>query len=431
MGHSASTSAFVELFGEQLLTKEGLKPTDSVLSGKSAIGVYFSGKGDDGFLKRYGEWNRKLAKMYSETFSSKGIEIVYVSGDLNEEDFNVCYGEMPWVALPYEKRELGDGEGKREAVLQKKYDLVHDTPSLAILGPDCKLQTNDGLYAVESDPKGENYPSKYPWAPPTVAEKAKAVRDICGPDLELAAGKAIGLFFSRQNAGCGISIPWEQELAEFYKDGLKDKMEIFYVSGDFDQKHFDEYFAEMPWRALPYKGHGREAPEYKKMMELLGVKGFPWLAVLNNDGTLITTNGSVKVMKDPKGENLPDGWLDEPFNDINDDSGDLSNDKCVIALGADEAMCAAVRAVAEEYFQEAGKEICKMPFRFYSGPDSDNSCVSRLRSAIKIEEGSKLVLLNFSDGYAFYICANDASTPESVREFLDDFKANKLERCHM
>jgi len=35
---------------------------------------------------------------------------------------------------------------------------------------------------------------------------------------------------------------------------LKDKLDIVFVSCDEDQAAFDEYFKEMPWKALPFSG---------------------------------------------------------------------------------------------------------------------------------------------------------------------------------
>merc|ERR1712118_238427 len=69
-------------------------------------------------------------------------------------------------------------------------------------------------------------------------------------------------------------------------DGLKDKMEIFFVSSDRDQASFDEYFAEMPWQALPYE----KREEKNFLSDAFGVSGIPAFVVLNNDGTLITTD---------------------------------------------------------------------------------------------------------------------------------------------
>merc|ERR1712187_348742 len=117
-------------------------------------------------------------------------------------------------------------------------------------------------------------------------------------------------------------------------------------------------------------------------------------------GEVITSDGRSKVMSDPKGDNLPLGWLPQPFNDVNDDPSALNEEACLIAFGSNEAMHAAVKTVAEEYYANAGKDIDSMPFRFYKGPD----------------------------GGGFYVCEKDAPTPDVIREFLSDYQAKKLER---
>merc|ERR1712217_719412 len=226
-------------------------------------------------------------------------------------------------------------------------------------------------------------------------------------------GKAIGIYFSTH--WCPPCRGFTPKLAESYKDGLKDKMEIFFVSSDRDQKSFDEYFAEMPWEALPFE----KREEKGKLSDMFGVEGIPSFVVLNSDGTIITTDGRTKVMNDPKGESLPHGWLPQPFSDVNEEV-------CLIALDSEEAMCSAVKTVAEEYYTQAGKDIAEMPFRFFSGPDGQ--VVSQVGALTKTMGGSKLILLDIPDDGAFYVCQKDAITADIVREFLNDYKAKKLER---
>merc|ERR1711988_680895 len=116
----------------------------------------------------------------------------------------------------------------------------------------------------------------------------------------------------------------------------------------------------------------------------------------------------------------------QPFNDVNDDPSDLNEQTCVIALGSDEAMHAAVKAVAEEYYIQAGKDIEAMPFRFYKGPDG--GVAGQVRNLTNTQDGSKLMLLDIPDDGGFYVCQKEASTLEAVREFLSDYSAKKLER---
>merc|ERR1712107_414251 len=98
-----------------------------------------------------------------------------------------------------------------------------------------------------------------------------------------------------------------------------------------------------------------------------GVQGIPSFAVLNPDGTIITTDGRSKVSSDPKAESFPDGWLPQPFNDVNDDPSALNEEQCLIMLGDPAESEAALKSVAEEYYKKAGIDMASMPLRFYSG----------------------------------------------------------------
>merc|ERR1712003_240218 len=200
------------------------------------------------------------------------MEIVFVSSDRDEEGFKSYFGEQPWVALPYANREMKDK-------LSKQFK-VQGIPSFVILGPDGKVITKDGREAVSKDPTGE----KYPWVPPTPAQKAKIVLDALGSELvQKTAGKPIGLYFSAH--WCPPCRGFTPKLAEWYTAGLKDKMEIIFVSSDRDEASFNDYFKEMPWLALPYDK--REAKE--ALSEACGVQGIPSFAVINPDGAIITT----------------------------------------------------------------------------------------------------------------------------------------------
>merc|ERR1711920_713696 len=363
---------------------EGEKPTSDVLSGAKAVGIYFSAH----WCPPCRGFTPKLAEMFKGAFEAKGMKIVFVSSDRDESSFSEYYGEMPWAALPYSKRDLKDA-------LSKKFK-VQGIPSLAIMGGEGKTITTDGRSAVMGDPKGD----KFPWIPPTPAEKAKEVLDLLGSDLvDQAGGKPIGLYFSAH--WCPPCRGFTPKLAEFYKDGLKDKMEIIFVSSDRDESSFNDYFGEMPF----------------------GVSGIPSFVVMRPDGTTITTDGRSKVMADPTGKDLPDGWLPQPFYDVNDDPSDLNGEQCVLALGGEVSMAAAVKEVAQEYYEKAGKAIDEMPMRFFTAPKGGVG--DQLYSLTKLE-GNKLVFLDIPSGGAFYVCEADAVDAASVRSFISDAVAGKL-----
>jgi len=398
--------AFAELLGSKLLTSEGEKPTEDVLQGKGAVGLYFSAH----WCPPCRGFTPKLAEWYTSGLKAKGFEIVFVSSDRDDDSFKSYFGEQPWTALPF-----ADRDAKEK--LSKKFK-VQGIPTFVILGPDGKVITKDGREAVSNDPKGE----KFPWIPPTPAEKAKIALDALGADLVgKTSGKYIGLYFSAH--WCPPCRGFTPKLAEMYQDGLKDKLEIIFLSSDRDEDSFKSYFGEMPWLALPYE----KRKEKEMLSDAMGVQGIPSFIVLNPDGTVLTTDGRSKVMSDPKGANLPEGWLPQPFNDVNDDPSPLNEEQCVIMLSEAGPAWEGVKQVANEYYVAAGKDVQAMPMWFFSAPNG--GVTQQLRNLTKVE-GDKLILIDIPSGGAFYVCETGAAdiTQAAVTSFLDDFKAGKLER---
>lgn len=74
------------------------------------------------------------------------------------------------------------------------------------------------------------------------------------------------------------------KLAEAFKEyqnaGGKD-CQVVFISGDRDEAAFNEYFAEMPWLAIPFSGG--EALR-RSLNETFEVRGIPSLVALNGDG---------------------------------------------------------------------------------------------------------------------------------------------------
>jgi len=397
-------AALKELFGDTILTKSGLKPTEEALSGKTAIGLYFSAH----WCPPCRGFTPKLVEMHTNTFKDKGMEIVFVSSDKDQGAFDSYYGEQTWAALPYENSDA-------KAALSKKFK-VQGIPSFVILDPEGNLITKDGRASIEKDPEG----NQYPWHPPTAAEKAQSIKTALGEEiLAKADSKPIGLYFSAH--WCPPCRAFTPKLAEFYKAGLKDKMEIVFVSSDKDQKEFDSYRETMPWLALDYDK--RDAKE--TLSNAFGVSGIPAFVVMNPDGSVITTEGRSKVEEDPEGKTLPGGWLPQPFNDVNGDPGPLNEEKCLIMFGDDDSAHQAVKAVANEYYIKASKDMDAMPFRFFSG--KSGGVMSQLRTMTKITD-DKLVLLDIPDDGAFYVCEAGSVTAEVVNQFIADVQAKKVEK---
>ncbi|KAK9063940.1 hypothetical protein SSX86_017812 [Deinandra increscens subsp. villosa] len=125
----------------------------SSLMGKT-IGLYFSAQ----WCFPSHKFTPKLISIYQKIKQNitqqelneeqEDFEIIYVSSDHNELEFNSSFSVMPWLALPF-----GDSTSKK---LTKYFD-IRGIPSLIILGPDGKTVTKNGrslinLYEEEAYP---------------------------------------------------------------------------------------------------------------------------------------------------------------------------------------------------------------------------------------------------------------------------------------
>ncbi|CAF0809213.1 unnamed protein product [Rotaria sordida] len=109
-------------------------------------------------------------------------------------------------------------------------------------------------------------------------------------------GKTVALYFSAH--WCPPCRNFTPKLAQIFKElnkEVKDKLDIVFVSCDEDQASFDEYFKEMPWKALPYSDRDRS----KTLGEKFDVEGIPALVVLSPTCEKITSDGVEEVRAEP------------------------------------------------------------------------------------------------------------------------------------
>lgn len=103
----------------------------SNLAGKT-IGLYFSAQ----WCPPCTKFTYRLASIYRSLREKHDLfEIVFVSADKDESDYSQCYGEMPWIALPY---------NVEYTKLLSRYFDIQGIPSLIIIGPDGKTLTREG-----------------------------------------------------------------------------------------------------------------------------------------------------------------------------------------------------------------------------------------------------------------------------------------------
>lgn len=465
---------FVELLGDKLVGKDGEVSTESALKEKTAVALYFSAHWCPpcrGFTPQLAEW-------YRTDLQSKGLEVVFISGDKSQAAFGEYFGEMPWLALPYT-------DEARRGELNKKFK-VSGIPSVVVLDSEAALITKDGRAAISADPKGEDLP----WRPKTFSEifaDAKLLGPSGAPqrgsDL---VGRVVGLYFSAH--WCPPCRGFTPQLANWYTSSLKAKgLEVVFVSSDRDGEAFNEYFCEQPWLALDYSDRRRK----DQLSSLCRVGGIPSFVIFDKDGTLITRDGRAAVSGDPAGDEFP--WYPKPVGNLKAGPGEINEVTTVLCFcetsdgAAQKAILDAMTPIAEKYIAEAkaqGEEsprvafsivtesegiaprlrgMMSMPalapaehehpleksdrtsgwgcdgcgqsgegkdrYRCTQGCDYDlcGDCLEKQKAG-KVVVEPKLMIVDIPDNGAFYEGVEGTVTTATVQTFVDEYLAKTLER---
>jgi nucleoredoxin len=396
---------FATLFGATLSGSSGDIPTSSI-NGKNVM-IYFSAHWCPpcrGFTPKLSEWYTNLKKTNSD------FELVFVSSDSDEAAFKEYFGEMPFLALPYAERDA-------KAALSKKYK-VSGIPSLVVVGSDGELITADGRTNVMEDPSGKNFP----WTPKTFEQTLPS--KLASKDGEVASSslddKHLMLYFSAH--WCPPCRGFTPELVKVYEELKKTRsdLELVFVSSDRDEAAFDEYYAEMPWMALPYA----ERDAKKDLSKIFNVDGIPSLVVLGPkvNGTREVINGSARGSASM--DNVADfPWYPKPYGDLSEtvecNGSDINESPAIVVLceSADDdeqkEIIAAVKAVASK--QDKDSEML-----FFYGAKS-GGFVDRVRQLCGVD-GKKdevtMIKLDIPDNGGYYISDSKDITLDSIEEFM-------------
>merc|ERR1712216_580959 len=146
-------SGLMELLGDKLLAGSGeMVSSADAVEGKGAVAIYFSAH----WCPPCRGFTPKLAEWYLSSLKAKGLEVLFVSSDRDQESFDDYFKEMPWLALDF-----ADRKAKEE--LSSLFG-VSGIPSLVIVDKDGTTINRDGRAALSSDPEGE----EFPWHPKAV-----------------------------------------------------------------------------------------------------------------------------------------------------------------------------------------------------------------------------------------------------------------------
>ena len=148
--------ALVEKFGANLVTKDGVKDTMEVLKQSKYVILYFSAM----WCSSCKMFTKKLEKFYNHANKDeKNVEIVLVSCDEEEEDFNDYYEDHPWIALEFDK--------ERNTQLCHEFDVIQ-MPAFILINQEgevvtTKLKDEINTRGIETfDVMKEVFPATFP-----------------------------------------------------------------------------------------------------------------------------------------------------------------------------------------------------------------------------------------------------------------------------
>jgi nucleoredoxin len=398
--------------GPDLLKKEETVKTADVLQGKF-VALYFSAHWCGpcrGFTPQLAEQYKKIV-----TEMGKNWEVVFVSSDQDENAFKEYFEEMPWLALPYSKRDL-KGE------LSTKYG-VRGIPTLVLLNEQGELITTGGRGKVMDA-------AAFPWLPIPFEQCFANVEDF---DINQGV-KAI--YFSGHWCGpCRNFTPLLKQAYEAVKAEDKD-FEVVFVSSDRDQAGFDEYFKEMPWKAIPFK----DAAERGSIEEKYGVEGIPALVVLQ-DGKMCNPS-AVGAIRNAGGDDFDASkcaaefpWKQKAVQELSMGTADNLNECPCLILFQDKEIAEDVQKTNASFMQTAaeaelenalsGKQR-KMAYYTHNGPHERITEMMQ-KMMTELAKENKMVILHFGGQGAYYV-ADLPTSEDDVTKFVADFHAGKLER---
>ncbi|PKA52324.1 putative nucleoredoxin 1 [Apostasia shenzhenica] len=244
------------------------------------------------------KFNPKLTAAYSELLSQGQIfEIVFISRDRSEEQFNDYFSGMPWLAIPFK------GSSDLCKIITELFD-VEEIPTLVILDSDGNVLTGDAVQLVK-----DHGIAAYPFSPEKISKcvevKEAARRNqtleslLASPSRDYLVsndgskvlisdlhGKIILMYFaSKHYKQCSDFTP---KLIKMYKQlkEKKDSVEVVLVSLASVKISFEEEFKEMPWLAIPFEDENRR-DDLAYYFEVLSI---PSLVVIGQQGKTIHPN---------------------------------------------------------------------------------------------------------------------------------------------
>ncbi|XP_038886012.1 probable nucleoredoxin 3 isoform X2 [Benincasa hispida] len=240
----------------------------------------------------------QLVQLYN-TLQKRGekLEIIFISLDHDENEFEQHFKIMPWLAVPF------DDELQKQLCGEYHVDCI---PSLVPLCRD-RMSKEDDLIGFIEDYGAEVFPySRKRMQELKAMDCAKRVEgkleELLGnrgynyvisrhggkTQISELIGKTIGLYFGAYWSPPSRS--FTSKLSKVYKE-IMDKtqshsLEVIFVSTDRNLDEFKLNITDMPWLAIPYEDETRQ-----DLYRIFDVKAIPTLVLIGADGKTSSENG--------------------------------------------------------------------------------------------------------------------------------------------
>jgi len=344
-----------------------------------------------------------LKGKYDE-LKAAGMEIVFVSWDKSQEQFDNYYEQMPWLALPFEHRDV-------QKALTSKFE-VRGIPNLLLFDGDANMYNRDGVQSVLG--LGMDV---YPWKPLSFAE---CVADVTkkGQPVEGLENKTLGFYFSA--TWCPPCQRFTPKLIEWYNNNAERlNLEIIFVTSDKNEEAYNKYYKKMPWATIGY--------DNKRVSFSLGQKfgneGIPFLGLVEYDGTFVTKEVSTsRLMADPNGEEFP--YPELPINDLANGADGISGHPAIVLLHANASEAEqqqgidSIAAMADEQLALGDKRT-----NVFFTENTKCEIGTTIRQLTKLTNSNKMIFLILNQGIFFVSDLPKASA--DVDSFLDRIKKGK------
>jgi len=160
----------MELLGDSLVGKNG--PVEMSTLTKKNLALYFSAH----WCPPCRGFTPKLAELYNAMKASgrDDFEFIFISSDRDESSFNEYFNEMPWLALPFDKR-------SEKEELSNLFG-VQGIPTLVTIDSTGATINKSARGPAAADPTG----ASFPWPPKPLEELSQGV-ECNGSDVNEAA----------------------------------------------------------------------------------------------------------------------------------------------------------------------------------------------------------------------------------------------------